>query len=148
VKKLDPIASKATLKALAKSEADYNPATIARITEALQAVIPSETIDEINSILKERKRRPIGLKDFAQVGYIHARSIHENDGYSPYLRITRYYEAHGEVIDKIHCKAITDILMAVGFMCPLDLTSGPKKCRQYSLPEDVKALIFLKPKSS
>lgn len=145
MKKLDQTAVKALVKAITKSEATYNPVVLARITDALQAVIPEEAINDINAVLFEQKRRPITLKDFAQMGYIHSRSIHENDGYSPYVRILRYYKSRGEEIHNGHCKAVTDILMSVGFLDPVDLTSGPGKCRRYSLPEDVKALIFQKP---
>ena len=125
-----------------KSDASFDTEKYRRLDSFVKQYVSDADLEPVNEILSRKQLRKITADDVVRVAYVHARSIHENNGQSPVARIESYCKANGYDCRKIHIRVITELLVRMDYM---KLTKAEdrraKTCRVYDLsPEVVKVL--------
>jgi hypothetical protein len=114
------------------------------ICNLLAAFIGDAALASVNEALAKVNRRKLALEDVAKIGYVHARSIRENDGRSPVVRIEQYCAKSGDEYDRTHIRVATSLLVQCEFVTLIAAEDRSAKdrmqrCRRYALaPEAAK----------
>lgn len=141
MKALNPLAVK---QELTKTEASFTEATLDRVQAIIRPYITDAALESVNQALSRLRRKALTLDTISKIAYVHARSIRENNGASPYARIKAYLLANEIEIDNLSIKAATDILLSIEFLTLVDGEASKGKCRVYSLAKEAENAIYKK----
>jgi hypothetical protein len=125
---------------------NHSPDDVKRIHDAVTAGVNSwlteATLDRLNVLFKQRKRRAVTPAEVATVLAVHLSSIYTRNGESPVTRIEGYTKEHGSPLDRCHIGLITDLLCAVGAMTvEKKHNTFRHKATTYSMSPKLKALL-------
>lgn len=125
-----------------KAEAAFGTARFTKLLGIFHKYMTEDDLKPINAVLQNQHRRTLTIEDITRIAYVHARSISENDGRSPYTRVISYAKANGHDYDNLHVKVVTELLLKMEFM---KLMEGENRkehlCRKYALSPDIKTEI-------
>lgn len=125
-----------------KAAASFDRPAYKTIDTLLKKYVFEPDLVELNNILAKQQRRQLTVDDVVRVAFVHALSIHENNGHSPYRRLAIYCKHNGHEYNNQHLKLITDLLLQMGFMILKTLEDRrSKKCRSYELAPEVKEAL-------
>lgn len=117
-----------------QSVAAFKPATLQKIEAMISPYITDDALAVVNDALSDAKVAKLDIPTIAKVAYVHARSISENQGFSPVERIVKYLDKNGIQLNKVGIRTATELLLDIGFIVRLQAEDRKaKRCRQYSL---------------
>lgn len=126
------------------ADASFAPVMFNRLHEFLKGYLTDGDLEPLNKVLAAQNRRQLTTEDVTRIAYVHARSIRENEGHSPYTRIISYCKKNGHDYDNLHVRVVTDLLLGMEFMV-LEKAEDRKarSCRKYQMPADVKTAMSI-----
>jgi hypothetical protein len=108
---------------LAKLEAPNSLAITPEDVEAMEnwirGKVGQKSLNALNEEFRKRQRRKLDYQDLAAMALIHAKSVSENEGRSPFARFVAVSALEGSIIPKpihaAHVSLVLQLLEVIGF---------------------------------